>query len=155
MKSNTQPSIYPSPKRARVFLDTNVLLDVLARRPLFFHAAAHIWTMAENGIIDACISAISFNNIHYVIRRQTNAAVAQRCMEILLGTFTVVPADKAVLARAIAAKGTDFEDNIQFYSALASQTHYLLTRNPKDFPQLPLAILSPEEFLQSHIAFRD
>jgi predicted nucleic acid-binding protein len=51
------------------FIDTNVLLDVLARRQPFYAAASRIWTLAERGSVRAFVSAISFNNIYYITRK--------------------------------------------------------------------------------------
>jgi predicted nucleic acid-binding protein len=52
----------------RVFVDTNLLLDVLAKREPFYAAAARIWTLAETGACEALVSAISFNNVFLLTR---------------------------------------------------------------------------------------
>ena len=49
----------------RLFLDTNILLDVLLRREPFYRSAARVWTLAETGAHEGFVSAISFNNVFY------------------------------------------------------------------------------------------
>ena len=131
----------------RVFVDTNLLLDVLAKREPFYAAAARIWTLAETGACDALVSAISFNNVFYIVRKARDPATARRALVLLRDVFACVPADQRILNQAIDSDIPDFEDAIQFYSALHARADFLLTRNARDFPAAILPILAPDEFL--------
>jgi len=131
----------------RVFVDTNLLLDVLAKRDPFYNAAARIWTMAETGACEALVSAISFNNIFYIVRRARDTAAARHALILLRDVFASVAPDQRILNQAIDSETTDFEDAIQLYSALHADADYLLTRNVGDFPAGVLPILTPDEFL--------
>ena len=130
-----------------VFVDTNVLLDVLARRTPFYAAAAQVWSMAERGDIIGHISAISFNNIYYIVRKAENKAKAQKALVMLRDIFRVVAPDTQIINQAIDAGIGDFEDAVQFHSAIRAKAAHLITRNPDDFPRPDLSILTPEEFL--------
>jgi predicted nucleic acid-binding protein len=66
----------------KVFIETNLLLDVLAKREPFYAATARIWTLAETGACDALVSAISFNNVFYIVRRARDTAAARQLMII-------------------------------------------------------------------------
>ena len=131
----------------RVFLDTNVLLDVLARREPFYAAAAEIWSLAERGEIQAFVSAISFNNIYYVVRKAEGKAHADLALRMLRDIFQVVAPDAQIINQAMDTEADDFEDAVRFHSALRAKTAHLLTRNPDDFPESDLSILTPEEFI--------
>jgi len=131
----------------RIFVDTNLLLDVLAKRDPFYNAAARIWTMAETGACEALVSAISFNNIFYIVRRARDTAAARHALILLRDVFASVAPDQRILNQAIDSETTDFEDAIQLYSALHADADYLLTRNVGDFPAGVLPILTPDEFL--------
>lgn len=129
-------------------LDTNVLLDVIADRHPHYEASAAIWTLADTGQLPGFVSAISFNNIHYLIRRHGTAEKARKALLALRDSFRIVPLDEQLLGQAIDAKMADFEDAIQFYSALRCGAECIVSRNAKDFPKnSPIAILSPEDFL--------
>lgn len=75
----------------KVFVDTNVLLDVLAQSEPFYSDAARIWSLAERGRIEGLVSAISFNNIYYIVRRASNRKSADRSLHLLRGVFSPVP----------------------------------------------------------------
>jgi predicted nucleic acid-binding protein len=131
----------------RIFVDTNLLLDVLARREPFYPAAARVWTMAETGACEALISEISFNNIYYIVRKARDAGAARRALVLLRDVFASVAPDQRILNQAIDSDIPDFEDAVQLYSALHARADYLLTRNVGDFPAGILPILAPDEFL--------
>ena len=77
--------------KKRVFVDTNILLDVLLEREGFYHDALKIWASAEEGTIDAYIAAISVNNVHYVIKRMKSETTAMIAVRIILRIFKVIP----------------------------------------------------------------
>jgi predicted nucleic acid-binding protein len=131
----------------RIFVDTSLLLDVLAKRDPFYAAAARIWTLAETGACKALVSAISCNNVFYIVRKARDTANARRALVLLRDVFASVAPDQRILNQAIDSDIADFEDAVQFYSALHARADYLLTRNVGDFPAGILPILAPDEFL--------
>ena len=133
-----------------VFVDTNVLLDVLAHRTPFYNVAMPIWTLAETGRIEGYVAAISFTNCYYMIRKFANRTRAEEAVRALRDTFTTVDLTAQVLNQAIDAGFDDFEDAIHFHSAIQAQAECIITRNPDDFPKFPLSILSPADFLVTH-----
>lgn len=130
-----------------ILVDTNVLLDVLARREPFYAAAAAVWSLAERGEVRAVVSAISFNNVYYIVRRAEGRAQAQKAMRLIRDVFDSVPPDSQIINQAIDAGMDEFEDAVQFHSAIRAKATYLVTRNSGDFPKSALSILTPEEFL--------
>ena len=133
-----------------VFIDTNVLLDVLAKRAPFYEDSAAVWTLAEHGKIRGFVSALSFSNVYYIVRRLKDRRTADRAMLLLRDTFTPVACDEQVLSQAIDAGMKDFEDAIQYYSALRVESACLISRNPDHFPRSVLSVVQPAEFLVAH-----
>jgi predicted nucleic acid-binding protein len=133
----------------KVFVDTNVLLDVLARREPFYSDAARIWSLAERGRIVALVSVISFNNVYYIVRRASNRKSAERSLHLMRGVFTPVPLSVQILNQAIDAGYADFEDAIQFHSAIHAAADCLITRDGDHFPATDLPVISPAAFLAS------
>jgi len=131
------------------FVDTNVLLDVLARREPFYAAAARIWVLAERGLLTAYVSAISFNNIYYIVRKAEGKAKADRAMVLLRDVFTPAALTAQLLNQAMDADINDFEDAIQYHSATHTDADCLISRNPGHFPQNTIPVLSPEEFIST------
>lgn len=137
----------------KIFTDTNVLLDVLANREPFYEASAAVLTLFEKDQAEGFVSAMSFNNTHYILRKRSGRNKALKAMRTLLDTFSVVSLDEKLLRRAIDADFNDFEDGIQFFSAIRCDADYLLTRNVKDFTHQDIPILTPEEFLSLDLDF--
>ena len=135
-----------------VLVDTNVLLDVLAKREPFFADAAEIWTLCEDGGLRGHVSVISFNNIFYIVRKLSGKKEAQAMLEMLRGVFAPVALDAQLLHQAIGAKFADFEDAVQYHSALRVGAACLVTRNVSHFPRSSLLVLSPGEFLAARAA---
>ncbi len=136
----------------KVFVDTNVLLDVLANRKAFYDDSVTIWTRAERGEIEGMVSAISFTNIFYIIRKLSSRKSALQAMVQLRDTFTPVACDAQVLNQAIDADFKDFEDAIQFFSASRAGATCIVSRNPDHFPRSEPPVLSPAEFLAAYSA---
>lgn len=135
----------------KVFLDTNVLLDVLAQRKRFYADSAAVWTLAEQGRIDGLVSAVSFTNIFYVVRKLADARTAQNAVAMLRDVFTPFACDGRILALAIGGDIKDFEDAVQYHSALQAGADCMLSRNPDDFPRTgDCPVLTPTEFLAAN-----
>jgi predicted nucleic acid-binding protein len=130
-----------------VFIDTNILLDVLMHRKEHLAESAAIWDCAERGKINGYISAISFNNIHYLFRRNLGAAKAKQAVIALRDTFNIVALDGKIIDQAIDADWNDFEDAIQFFSAIHCDADCIATRNQKDFKDSSISALSPKDLL--------
>jgi predicted nucleic acid-binding protein len=131
----------------RLCIDTNLLLDVLAERKPFYPSAARVWSLCETGQCEGLVSAISFNNVFYIVRRARNADLARRALILMRDVFGSVAPDQQILNQAIDSDIADFEDAIQFFSAQRAGADYLLTRNAADFPKTRLPIMAPDEFL--------
>ena len=131
----------------RLLLDTNVLLDVIAARQPFYQAAARLWSLAEHDRIEAFVSAISFNNIYYIVRKSAGKEKADEALRAIRDLFTPVSLDAKLINRSMDAPIDDFEDAVQFHSAARESVDYLVTRDPDGFPRTGVSILSPLEFL--------
>ena len=130
----------------RVFLDTNILLDVTMRREESLPESARIWADCETGKALGFISAISLNNIHYIMRKRLPKAPALDCIRCILNVFAIVPLDTAILRMAVDFPHRDFEDAIQLFSALQAKADCIVTRDSSHFPTEYLPILTPAEY---------
>ena len=132
--------------KKRIFVDTNILLDVLLEREGYYYDALKIWANAENGNVEACIAAISLNNIHYVMRKLKSETTAMIAVKILLRIFKVIPVDADILGLAVDFHDKDFEDDIQLQCALKAKCSQLFTRNPNHYDHSVIAVVPPSSF---------
>jgi predicted nucleic acid-binding protein len=130
-----------------VLADTNILLDVLQKRLPHYDHSSRVWNLVEQKVLDGYVSAISFNNVFYVLRKQIGSAKALEAVKLLRAVFKCVPLDEQAIDRAIATTTSDFEDAIQAAAGLRVGAEYIVTRNVQDFRTLGLPPLTAEELL--------
>lgn len=133
----------------KVLVDTNVLLDVLCERAEFYDDSAAIWTMAEQGRLTAFIAAVSVTNIYYIVRRLGDHRKAMKAVVQLRDIFTPAACDAHVLNQAIDARISDFEDAVQYFTAIHAGADMIITRNVKHFPKGSIPAVTPKEFQAS------
>ena len=134
--------------KMKLFLDTNLLLDVLLARPEFCDDSALVWDYCESNRAQGFVSSVSVSNAHYIIGKRLGKDKALAGVKLALSLFEVVPADKALLIHATTYPRPDFEDVIQMLSAKQTAADYLLTRDPHHFKTSPVPVLSPAEFVR-------
>ena len=132
----------------KIFVDTNILLDVALRREDFFEQSSSVWSDCESGKVQGFISAISLNNLYYIVRRRATADVALEYVRLILNVFSVVPLDEGILRLAVDLPQKDFEDAIQIFSALQIKADCLVTRDKTHFSNNYIVIASPVEYLE-------
>jgi predicted nucleic acid-binding protein len=133
----------------KLLIDTNVLLDVVARREPFCEDSSKVWEYVESGRAEGYVSAISFSNVYYVVRRVAGRRKASRAIELLRQLFEVATVDADTLDRAVDSSLKDFEDAIQWACALQVGANRIITRNTRDYPATRPVAVSPAEFLKT------
>ena len=132
--------------KEKVFIDSDVILDVaLARKP-FFPASKMILAMAENNFIIGNLSSNCIANIYYILRKLGGDIKAREFISNIVKYISVITINHQSVLKALKSKFSDFEDALQYYSALENQCEYIITRNIKDYKNSKINILLPEEF---------
>ena len=132
----------------KIFLDTDVVLDHLADRQPFSEYAHRLFALAEQDEITLCISALSFSNLYYILRKLKNGGEALSLLRKLKGLVKVTLVGEAEVKSALGQNFKDFEDALQCFSAKTEKDMIvIITRNKFDFPKNLIRVESPEEFL--------
>ena len=133
----------------RLLVDTNIVLDLLAKRKEFA-AAAKLFTLGDKGEVKLFVSALTFANAYYMLTRQLDRVTAVRVLRDLESLITIIDLSSKVVKLALNDEEfTDFEDGLQYYSAVGSEMEIIVTRNQKYFKHSQLPVLSAEEYLKS------
>lgn len=130
------------------FLDTNIVIDVLIDRKPFSDDGKIIFENGINKKIKLYISALSYATIYYYIKKSTSSH--EKTMLILnkLNSFIeTTDVNNTTIKNALNSNFKDFEDAIQYHSAKNKSIDAIITRNPKDFKNSSLLILTPDEAL--------
>lgn len=133
----------------KVFLDTNVVMDFCAKRFPFFEEAAFIIDMGYREEITLIISSLTFVNIAYLLRKVYPQELVMQKLSGLEKICTVSPIDKETIETAIRMNAKDFEDSIQYLSALQCGAEVIVTRDTIGFQTFPVTSRTPDEFLKS------
>jgi predicted nucleic acid-binding protein len=129
-----------------LFLDTNVVIDYLANRQPFSLDAAKLFQLAEEGKVKLYISALSYNNVHYILRQSLSNNATIKILDELSEMSEIADVSKLIIRKALKSEFKDFEDAIQYYSALnLNKIDCIVTRNSKDFKKSNLALMTPSE----------
>ncbi|RLD70642.1 MAG: hypothetical protein DRJ10_20175 [Bacteroidetes bacterium] len=127
-----------------IFIDTNVIIDFLSDRKPFSEDAAILFQLAKEKKINVYVAAISFNNTYYILRQATSNKRALKLIDEFEEYVYVQETNRDILKKALRSDFNDFEDAIQYYSAIQlGEIDILTTRNLKDFKKSEIPVLSP------------
>ncbi len=129
----------------QIFIDTNVVIDFLADRRPFSEYAAILFQLAKEKKINIFISAVSFNNIYYILRKVTSHKKALILISEIEDYVGIQETNRMILRKAMKSDFNDFEDAIQYFSAIElGAIDIITTRDLKGFKKSELPVLSPE-----------
>lgn len=135
----------------RVFIDTNVLIDVLLHREPFVHDSAQVLNKGFNGEIELYSTPLSFATCIFVARKRLGYANSIEALKLFERHIHIASMDAVQLHEALYTVAPDFEDMLQYHAAAAAECNYIVTRNEQHFPQGTIVVLSPAAFLQSQL----
>lgn len=135
-------------KNKRVFVDTDIILDLLCNRDVFYAPAAELFTLAENARVTLYTSALSFANIFYILRKILGNTAAKNVLRKLKLLVTVLPVHAKVIDLALNSSFRDFEDAIQYFTARTENISTLITRNVRDYKIKDMAVQTAAEYVK-------
>ena len=135
-------------KPMKVWIDTNVILDVLCNRPEFAEASSDIWKQCEVHNIDGYVSSLSILNIVYIMRKELTREKTGDIVRQLSMIFKVVDLKADDLTKATALSIADYEDAVQSVGASRVKAQYIVTRNIKDYTNSKVPAIKPSELLE-------
>ena len=133
----------------QVFIDSDIILDLLCKREPFYTFAAEVFTLGDTKQIDLVTTSVVFANVFYILRKLLGIDKAKELLRKLRIIISVVSVDEKVVDLALNSKFADFEDGLQYFTARENNIKIILTRNVKDYKEKELLIQTPEEYLKA------
>ena len=134
----------------KIFVDTNIVIDLLSKREPFFEEAAMLFSMADKNLIELSVSSLTIANTSYALLRQLNANTAKSVLRKLRLIVKVLPLDDKIIGLALNDEAfSDFEDGLQNFTAIENEQDLIVTRNLKDFKHSKLPVMTAKQFLES------
>lgn len=131
----------------KYFVDTDVILDLLSQRVPHFHFSAVLFSLAEMGKFELYTSPTVMVNTFYILRKNLGNENAKNTLRKLRIILHVIDSSEKVLDLALNSNFNDFEDAIQYYTALDADIQTIITRNLKDYKTADILVQTPEMFL--------
>jgi len=134
----------------KLFVDTNIVIDLLSRREPFYEEAAELFSLADKKIIELSVSSLTIANTSYVLLRQMDSNKAKSVLRKLRLILKILPLDDKIVALALNDEiFSDFEDGLQYFTAVENVQDIIITRNLKDFKNSTLPTMTAKQFIES------
>jgi predicted nucleic acid-binding protein len=134
----------------KIFADTNIVIDLLSKREPFFKEAATLFSMADKKKIELSISSLTIANTSYALLKQIDANKAKSILRKLRLILNILPLDDKIIGLTLNDESfSDFEDGLQYFTALENSQDIIITRNLKDFRNSKLPVMTAKQFIES------
>ena len=135
----------------KIFLDSDVILDVLCKREPFYSFAAELFTLGDLGKVTLVTTSLVFANVFYILRKVLGIEKGKELLRKLRIIVGVISVTEKTVDLALNSNFADFEDGLQYFTARENNIQILITRNVKDYRGKELLVQTPEEYIKSQI----
>jgi predicted nucleic acid-binding protein len=132
----------------KVFVDSDIILDLLSARQPHYNNAAELFSLADEDSLKLFVSSLSFANVNYILSKQYSADQTRKKLLKFKTLVSVLSVNDKIIELALASDFKDFEDAIQYYTAIENDLSILLTRNLRDFRKSEITVLTAEQYLK-------
>lgn len=134
----------------KIFIDTNIVIDLLSRREPFFEEAAELFSLADKKQVQLSVSALTIANTSYALLRQMDSNKAKSVLRKLRLILKILPLDDKIIGLALNDETfSDLEDGLQYFSALEDEQELIITRYLKDFKNSKLPVMTAGQFIET------
>jgi len=130
----------------RIFVDSDIILDLIQERENH-KDAKQLFTLIEENKVKGFVSPLIFANLFYILRKQQTNKFAMQVLARLKALLHILTINEKIIELALSSGFKDFEDAIQYYSALEENLEYLITRNKDDYRHSGIIICNAKEYL--------
>jgi predicted nucleic acid-binding protein len=133
----------------KLFVDSDVILDLLAQRDEFYIYSAKLFSLADENKVKLYTSSIVFANLHYLLKKMTNNQTALKSLRRLKALTGILSIDEKIIEQALNSDFNDFEDAVQYFTAVTSRMNIIITRNKSDYKKSKITVSTAEEFIKA------
>jgi len=132
----------------KVLVDTNIIIDLLTKRREFYKPASQLFSMSDYNEIELSISSLTFANTYYLLSKELRSEKAKEILRKFKLLVKVLPMDDKIIDLSLNSDFKDFEDAIQYYTAIENKLDLIVTRNLKDFKLSKLPVMTAGDYLK-------
>lgn len=131
----------------KIFLDTNIFLNLLLKRDGYEEAVVILNACSQN-IFQGCVCDITLLNIDYIASKQVKNI--HNFLKIVNENFTIVGLDNVMFAKALDIDNSDLEDNAQYICAKKNSCHLIIS-DDRAFYRGDVIVLSSKDFVKKYM----
>ena len=131
----------------KILIDTNIIIDNALEREPFWNASEQVLSLIEKGTIAGYISASTFSDLSYIIRKARGRDWTLTYLKQLITFCQIATVNQAAIIMAFTTNFQDFEDSIQYSTSVVNKLDAIITRNTQDFPIVTPRIITPEQLI--------
>ena len=131
----------------KLLVDTNIIIDLLAKRKDFYHPASRLFSLADHHKVKLAISSLTFANTYYILSRELTPAKTKDILRKFKLLVKVLPTTDKIIDLSLNSDFKDFEDAIQYYTAIENKLDIIVTRNLKDFRLAKIPLMTAQDYL--------
>jgi len=132
----------------RILVDTNIVLDLLARRQEFIIEAQELFTLSDKKELKLYVSSLTFANTYYILSQKMKLGNARKILRKFKVLVEVLPMDDKIINLSLESDFKDFEDAIQYHTAIENEVNIIITRNLKDFKTAKIPVLTAKDYIE-------
>ncbi len=133
--------------KEKLFLDTDVILDVVFKREPHFSDSQKVMSLVEKDYFPGYTSSLIIANCYYIISDNKDKKTALKTISKLRSVLNILPFTDKEIGKSLSSSIRDFEDGIQYFICLNNNINNLITRNISDYKGVDINILTPKDFL--------
>ncbi|EPF47696.1 PIN domain-containing protein [Treponema vincentii] len=132
----------------KIFVDSDIVLDVLCKRDPYYEYAAKVFSLADMKKLTVYTTSLVVANVYYILRKAIGIEKSKEALRKLRLLVKIISVEEREVDLALNSSFSDFEDALQYYTAVKHGMETLLTRNIKDYKERDLIIQTPEQFIK-------
>lgn len=133
-----------------LFLDTNILMDILGNRIPFYESSSKIYTLGLNKKCNLYTSSNTINTLHYLLKKFIAEQEIRNALDEITDAVSIIPVNLTMIKKSLKSNHKDFEDAIQIYAAQSvDEMDCIITRDLKDYKNAEIKVYTPDQFLNA------
>jgi predicted nucleic acid-binding protein len=133
----------------KIFVDSDIILDVLAEREEFVGVAAELFELGHLNRIELFTTPVVLANVFYILRKTSGIKEAKKNLQKLRLIIHVLPINEKVVDLSLNSPFNDFEDALQYFTAKENNIAVLITRNIRHYKGDDMIVETAEEYIKS------
>ncbi len=133
----------------RILVDTNIVLDLLAKRSEFLTETQELFTLSDKKELKLYVSSLTFANTYYILSQKMKSVNARKILRKFKVLVEVLPMDDKIINLSLESDFKDFEDAIQYHTAIENEISIIITRNLKDFKTAKIPVLTAKDYIET------